>query len=127
MDRRPTIKDVATAAGVSMGTVSRVATSSAAVTPETRRRVEQAMLKLGYVPNIAARTMRTNRTKIVGLLIPDLANSVFVQLAKAAERMLGASGYTLFLYSSERSTRREIDFFELASRYHMDGLIVSLS
>ena len=127
MDRRPTIKDVAQAADVSMGTVSRVAANSAVVSPETRLRVEDAMRKLGYVPNIAARTMRTNRTKIVGLLIPDLANTVFIQLAKAAERTLGQSGYTLFLYSSERSSRREIDFIHLASQYRMDGLIVSLS
>lgn len=127
MDRRPTIKDVALLAGVSMGTVSRVSANSPAVVPETKQRVEAAMRTLGYVPNIAARTMRTNRTKIVGLLIPDLANTVFIQVAKAAERVLGAAGYTLFLYSSERSSRREIEFLELAARYRMDGLIVSLS
>ncbi|MDB5585319.1 MAG: LacI family transcriptional regulator [Devosia sp.] len=127
MRRRPTIRDVASASGVSMGTVSRVAAKSSVVSPETRHRVEQAMRTLGYVPNIAARTMRTNRTKIVGLLLPDLANTVFLLLAKAAERLLGAEGYTLFLYSSERSPTREIEFLELASRYRMDGLIVSLS
>ncbi|MDB5527472.1 MAG: transcriptional regulator [Devosia sp.] len=110
-----------------MGTVSRVAAKLNTVSPETRHRVEQAMRTLGYVPNIAARTMRTNRTKIVGLLLPDLANTVFLLLAKAAERLLGSEGYTLFLYSSERSPTREIEFLELASRYRMDGLIVSLS
>jgi LacI family transcriptional regulator len=127
MAKRPTIKDVASAANVSMGTVSRVAANSPAVTEETRARVQEAMRRLGYVPNIAARTMRTNSTKIVGLLIPDLANTVFIQLAKAAERALHASGYTMFLYSSERSTQREIEFVRLASQYSMDGLIVSIS
>jgi LacI family transcriptional regulator len=127
MEKKPTIRDVAKAAGVSMGTVSRVAANAKIVSIETRRRVEDAMGALGYVPNIAARTMRTNRTKIVGLLIPDLANTVFVQVAKAAERTLDASGYTLFIYSSERSATREIQFLRLASQYRMDGLIVSLS
>jgi LacI family transcriptional regulator len=127
MERRPTIRDVAKAADVSMGTVSRVAAGAKAVSVATRRRVEDAMRALGYVPNIAARTMRTNRTKIVGLLLPDLANTVFIHVAKAAERLLGLAGYTLFIYSSERSPAREIQFLQLASQYRMDGLIVSLS
>ena len=127
MDKRPTIRDVAKAAAVSMGTVSRVAANAKAVSADTRRRVEDAMRTLGYVPNIAARTMRTNRTKIVGLLLPDLANTVFIQLAKAAERILDYSGYTLFVYSSQRSAEREIHFLRLASQYRMDGLIISIS
>ena len=116
MAKRPTIKDVASAANVSMGTVSRVAANSPAVTEETRARVQEAMRRLGYVPNIAARTMRTNSTKIVGLLIPDLANTVFIQLAKAAERALHASGYTMFLYSSERSTQHVVEVTAITHR-----------
>jgi len=127
MDKRPTIRDVAKVAGVSMGTVSRVAAKAKAVNPDTRKRVEEVMRQVGYVPNIAARTMRTNRTKIVGLLLPDLANTVFIQLAKAAEHVLDAAGYTLFIYSSERSAAREIQFLRLAAQYRMDGIIVSIS
>ena len=85
MTKRATIREVAKSAGVSMGTVSRVAAGANSVSQDTRKRVLDAMRNVGYVPNIAARTMRTNRTKIIGLLVPDLANSVFIQVAKAAE------------------------------------------
>ncbi len=125
--RKPTIRDVAKQAQVSMGTVSRVGANSAHVNEDTRRRVQEAMVQLGYVPNIAARTMRTQRTMMVGLLVPDFSNPLFSKVAKAAERSLSQAGYSLFLHSSERAAVSEIGFFRLAAQHQMDGIIVSLS
>ena len=125
--KKPTIRDVAKAASVSMGTVSRVAAGGELVTEATQKKVQAAMDRLGYVPNIAARTMRTNRTMMVGLLVPDFANPVFAAVAKAAERTLANAGYSLFVYSSGRSNDRELAFTNLASQHQMDGVIVSLS
>ncbi len=125
--RKPTIRDVAKAAQVSMGTVSRVGSNSANVNEATRRRVQEAMAELGYVPNIAARTMRTHRTMMVGLLVPDFSNPLFSKVARAAERALSQAGYSLFLHSSERTQASETRFFKFAAEHQMDGVIVSLS
>lgn len=126
MKPRPTIRDVARAAGVSTVTVSRVVADSNAVKVGTKRKVLAAMRRLGYQPNAAARAMRTNSTKTIGFLVPDLRNELFAAVARAAEELLAAQGYMLFLYSSERSTRREINFLAQATQRGMDGLILSL-
>ena len=125
--RRPTIRDVAARAGVSTGTVSRVVSGSTRVAAITRQRVDEAMAALGYQPHAAAQNMRTNRSRIAGFLIPDLTNPVFSQVAKAAESVLAEIGYGLFIFSSDRSERREIDFIAMAAQGRMDGLIVSVS
>jgi len=124
--RRSTIRDVAQAAGVSMGTVSRVAANSGVVREKTRKKVLAAMHELGYQPNAAARAMRTNRTRTLGFLIPDLRNELFAAVARAAEKVLSDQGYMLFLYSSDRSPEREIGFLNEALQRGMDGLILSL-
>ncbi|WP_051248131.1 LacI family DNA-binding transcriptional regulator [Inquilinus limosus] len=125
--RRPTIRDVAARAAVSIGTVSRVAGGSARVAEATRARVLAAMAETGYQPNAAARTMRTSRTRTIGFLIPDMANPVFSRVAIGAEPVLSAAGYMLFAVSSNRSPAREIAFLEAAQQRQMDGLIVTLA
>lgn len=123
---RATIRDVAVAAGVSMGTVSRVAAGNPRISDATRQRVLAAMKKLAYQPNIAARAMRTNVSRTVGLLIPDMTCPIFSRVAAGAEPVLSAAGYMLLTFSSNRSTEREMDFFHAARQRQMDGLIVSV-
>ncbi|MCX5496608.1 LacI family DNA-binding transcriptional regulator [Kaistia dalseonensis] len=125
--RQPTIHEVAASAGVSIGTVSRVAGESPRVAPETRARVLAAMAELGYQPNAAARAMRTNQTKTIGFLIPDMTNQVFARVAQGAETVLAPEGYMLFAFSSNRSPAREVAFLQAARQRQMDGLIVTLS
>lgn len=112
---------------MSTGTVSRVVSGSAKVAAVTRQRVDEAMATLGYHPHAGAQNMRTNRSRTAGFLIPDLTNPVFSQVAKAAEAVLAEIGYSLFVFSSDRSERREIDFIAMAAQGRMDGLIVSVS
>jgi len=126
-NRLPTIHEVAASAGVSIGTVSRVAGESPRVAPETRARVLAAMAELGYQPNAAARAMRTNQTKTIGFLIPDMTNQVFARVAQGAETVLAPAGYMLFAFSSNRSPQREVEFLQAARQRRMDGLIVTLS
>lgn len=125
--RPPTIHEVAASASVSIGTVSRVASESPRVAPETRARVLAAMAELGYQPNAAARAMRTNQTKTIGFLIPDMTNQVFARVAQGAETVLAPEGYMLFAFSSNRSPRREVEFLQAARQRRMDGLIVTLA
>lgn len=124
--RAPTLHEVAAASKVSIGTVSRVSGGHPRVAPETRARVLAAMSKLGYQPNAAARAMRTNQTMTVGFLIPDLTNPVFARVAAGAEAVLAPAGYLLVAFSSNRSSKREVEFLRAARQRHMDGLIVTL-
>jgi LacI family transcriptional regulator len=122
-----TILDVAAASGVSIGTVSRVIVGSPHVAVETRARVLAAVAKLGYQPNAAARAMRTQQTKTIGFLIPDLTNQVFARVAQGAETILGPEGYMLFAFSSNGSPTREVEFLQAARQRQMEGLIITLS
>lgn len=125
--RRATIRDVAAAAGVSTGTVSRVAGGSTRISAETRARVLEAMAALAYQPNAAARAMRTNVSRTVGLLIPDLSCPIFIRVAVGAEEVLSDDGYMLFAFSSNRQSNREVAFLQSARQRQMDGIIVSIA
>jgi LacI family transcriptional regulator len=122
-----TAEDVARLAGVSAGTVSRVVSHHPRVAPETRARVVAAMESLRYLPNAAARAMRTNRTNTIGFLLPDISNRVFAEVAFGVEQVLAPADYLLMSVSSNRSPERECAFFDYAAQRRMDGLIVSLS
>ena len=124
---RQTIREVALAAAVSTGTVSRVIGGSPRVAAETRARVLAAMQRLGFQPNAAARSMRTNVTKTIGLLIPDILSPTFAQVAAGAESVLSPAGYMLLIGSSNRSVGQEVAFLQTARQRQMDGVIVSLS
>jgi len=125
--RRSTIKDVARAAGVSTVTVSRVANAPALVRLETRERVEQAMRELGYTPNAAAQSMRTNVSRTIGFMVPDLTNYPNAAVAKAAEATLADAGYYMLLTDSDHDPRREERFLRLLRARQVDGIILYLS
>ena len=100
MPRMPTVKDVAEYAGVSVGTVSRVLSGEAAVKPALREKVNEAISALGYRPNVTARALRTSRTDVIGLIVPDITNPFFSQLAASVERAALERGHSLMLASS---------------------------
>ena len=125
--RRPTIRDVAREAPVSTVTVSRVANAPELVKPATRARVEAAMRRLGYVPNAAAQSMRTNVSRTIGFLVPDLTNYPNAAVAKAAEATLAAAGYAMLLTDSDHDVAREARFLRLLRSRQVDGILLYLS
>ena len=127
MSRRPTIRDVAREAGVSTVTVSRVANAPALVKAETRARVRRAMRRLGYAPNAAAQSMRTNVSRTIGFMVPDLTNYPNAAVAKAAEATLADAGYYMLLTNSDYDPRREERFLRLLRSRQVDGIILYLS
>ncbi|MDW8369476.1 MAG: LacI family DNA-binding transcriptional regulator [Geminicoccaceae bacterium] len=125
--RRATIKDVARAAGTSTVTVSRVVNTPELVQPATRARVEAAMRALGYVPNLAARSMRTRLTRSVGFLTPELTSLPNAAVAQACEQALSEAGYGMLVTSSDYRVERELEALELLRQRQVDGLVLYLS
>ncbi len=118
-----TIVDVAKRAGVSVGTVSRVLNGANAPT-DTRRRVDTAVRDLGYVPNHAARSLKRRATEQIALVIPDVANPIYVQMATSAQRTAAERGYQLSLISTHNGAADERDVMRGLHRRQLDGMIL---
>lgn len=104
---KPTIKDVARDAGVSLGTVSRVLGKNATVNRAIRLRVEEVIEKLGYSPSSLGRSLRLNKSDIIGLVIPDITNPFFAELAKHLEVLASAVGYSVLLANTHDDPEAE--------------------
>jgi DNA-binding LacI/PurR family transcriptional regulator len=126
MTARPTMRDVARAAGVSPMTVSRVVNGEASVMPETAAKVERAIRRLGFQRNEAARRLRRKGqpTQTIGLLVDDLANPFFAALAAAVEDAARQHNYVVLIGSSNDSLRREREVVAAFCARQVDGLIV---
>ena len=106
---KPNIYDVADAAGVSHQTVSRVLNNHPSLRPETRQRVEAAMLNLGYIPNRAARALVTSRSKLIGILVSDVTLFGPAGMVHAIEVEARKSGYVPFAYSVDPNSADDIN------------------
>jgi len=120
-----TLNDVAMLAGVDRSVVSRVINEDPrlSVRPETRKRVRETIEKLGYRPNVAARSLRTARAYMFGLLIPDFANPVYAEIIKGAERAAGVLGYGLMTASSAGVRLGLEHYLDLLGQGRVDGLL----
>jgi LacI family transcriptional regulator len=121
--RPPTILDVALQAGVSKSTVSNVVRGFPGVSESTRRRVRAAIDQLGYRPNVLARQLVQQRTNILGVVVGDLANSFFAEMAKLVERHAAARGYTAMFCNTEGDSRSEVAGVETLLEYRVAGIV----
>ncbi len=118
------IKQVAEKAEVSVATVSRVINGSGYVSPELQARVFNAMRELNYELNAPARSLRSQETRIVGVLVPQLDHPFFSALSFAIERTFAAQGYNVFICSAEENAAKEEDYTLMMLRQRVDGVIV---
>jgi len=121
---RPTIYDVASTAGVSLATVSRVINGSAPVTEATRRRVLDAAGALGFRPSLVASSLSRRRTQTLGLVVPDIANPFFAELARAVEHAAAGRGFAVFVCSTDERATVEAASVDALTRRRVDGLIL---
>lgn len=119
------MRDVATRAGVSIGTVSRVVNGSPNVDPTLEQRVRDAIAELSYRPNAVARTLRRRRSHTLGLVIPDITNPYFAELAGAIESAALEAGHRLILGNSMDSAATEAIHLEALLDHQVDGLILA--
>ncbi len=120
----PRVKDVAEAAGVSTATVSRVLNNDSHLTEETRQKVMQAIKTTGYRMNNIARSLKTRKTRLVGFIVPELANDFFMNIAQGVEDELKASGYSLLVSNADNSIGQQENRIELMVEMCVDGLII---
>jgi len=119
-----TIARVAALAGVGVGTVSRVLNDSGAVSPATRRRVEEAIDALGYEPSAAARALSTGRTMSIGVVAPFLTQPSVVERLRGVARRVADAGYQLVLLDVERPEHVDGALRSCAVNGRVDGLLV---
>jgi LacI family transcriptional regulator len=120
---RPTIRDVAERAEVALGTVSRVINGYGNVGAAVRAKVQQAIYELGYEPNTAAQSIRTQATRMVACVIPDIQNPLYAAVLGAAEAVFSEAGYTLLVAGTSWDTERELRLVGTLSRRRVDGVI----
>jgi LacI family transcriptional regulator len=118
-----TIRDVAVRAGVSVATVSRALNRSGPVREDTRQRIEAAASELNYRPNSAARSLITRRTRMLGVLLPDLHGEFFSELIRGIDQAAQARGYHLLL-SSSHDNATDLERALQGMHARVDGLVV---
>lgn len=124
--RRPTLADVAEAAGVASSTVSRAFSRPQRVNHRTREHVLEVAGRLGYVPNPAAQALESSRTRTIALLVPDITNPYFAGVVKGAEQAAAGAGLTLVLGDTSESSVKEAKLVRRLERA-VDGFVISAS
>lgn len=123
-DSARNLGDVARHAGVSATTVSRFLNDSEKVKPSTRKRIQDAIDALGFVPNGAARTLASNRSHVIGAIVPTLDHALFSRELSSIEEKLAQKGYSLIVSSSNYDPAHEIDLIRQMLSRNVDGLVL---
>ncbi|MFY1691078.1 LacI family DNA-binding transcriptional regulator [Plantactinospora sp. WMMB782] len=119
------IRDVASQAGVSVGTVSNVLNRPDIVAASTRNRVLAAISELGFVPNDAARQLRRGRGRTLGLVVLDVANPFFTDVAKGVEDATGAAGMAVIFCNSDGDPTKESRYLDLLEEQRVQGVLIT--
>lgn len=122
-ERRPQVSDVAKIAGVSPATVSRFLNGKLHVTPKVEERIRAAVATLRYSPHSIARTLATGNSRVIGLIVPDIANPFFAEMAEAVESVAYDHGYTVMLCNTKNDAKREERYIQIILSQQVDGLI----
>lgn len=119
------VRDVAAAASVSVGTVSNVLNRPSKVAPATAARVLKAIEDLGFVRNDAARQLRAGRSRSIGLVVLDIGNPFFAEVARGAEARAAEDGMTVLLGNSDERSERESAYLDLFREQRVNGVLVT--
>src|SRR5699024_2976404 len=117
--------EVAKIAGVSPATVSRVMNGTANVDEEKRRRVLEAIRQTGFMPNELARALYQKSSKIIGVIVPDIENPFYSELAKAVEEQTYHAGYKMLLCNSDDDPKKEMMNIQMLVQMRAEGIIIT--
>ncbi len=119
------LRDVAKAAKVSVGTVSNVLNRPEVVAPETLARVQATIKELGFVPNGFARHLRSGQSRTLGLIVPDVANPFFTEVARGVEDAASKRDYAVFLCNSDESATKEDRYINVLIQQQVRGVLIT--
>ena len=117
------IKEIAKLANVSVATVSRVINNNGRFSEKTREKVEAIIKEYGYTTNIAAKSLRTSKSKTIGLIVPNIDNAWFSQVALAIENYFFDNSYSVFICNTSQDEQKEIAYFKSLDSKMVDGII----
>lgn len=118
------IKDIAKVAGVSHTTVSRALRGSSLISDETTKRIQETALALGYFPNAAAQSLKTNRSQALGVIVSNIDDPYFSEILQGIEEIAQGSHYSLFIAASQRDSERESAIVRAMRQHRVDGIII---
>lgn len=121
----PTVKDVAKRAGVSVATVSRVLNNSEKVSEQTRQKVLKVIEELGFKPNLLARNFRKDKSNLILVILPTIANNYFARVVKGIEDTARKNGYGILLCTTQNSPEIAAEYLKLIERKQVDGAIIA--
>lgn len=124
MSNKPTMLDVARRAAVSLGTVSNVLNGDVNVTPERRARVLEACSHLSYQRNQIATSLRSKKSKTIGLVVPDILNTFYATLVEKLENLASLDGYSTMIVTTGENAERAYSRIDLLNKRRVDGMIV---
>lgn len=122
---RVTIKDIAKESGLSTASVSRVLNKTGNTTKKTQEKVMEAVKKLNYQPNAIARSLKLQKTNTIGILLPDIANSYFMQISKGIESVIDQYDYTLLFASSDENSLKEKKLLQTFVEKRVDAIVLA--
>lgn len=117
------IKDVAREAGVSIATVSRVLNDIDVVNEDTKQKVKDAIKKLAYRPNIVARSLKTQKSSTIGIIIPDISNQFYPEIVRGCEDVANIYNYNIMLCNADLDLEKEMEALRILKEKMIDGVI----
>jgi DNA-binding LacI/PurR family transcriptional regulator len=123
----PTIREVADLAGVAVGTVSHVVNGSVPVSEALRRKVQDAIRELDYHPNHVARSLKTSKTRTLGIIVPDMTITFFPQVIRGAETAARQRGYSLIAVNSDDNGERQKELLSLLRSQRVEGVLLVIA
>lgn len=121
------IKEISKITGLSLATVSRVFNNSSLVSPKTRAKVMKAAASIDYQPNIMAASLRSGKSKIIGVVVPEVNNYFFSGIINGIEQIVSDSGYNIIISQSHESQEKENEALNSFLKLQVDGILISIS
>ncbi|VEU82274.1 LacI family DNA-binding transcriptional regulator [Acholeplasma hippikon] len=122
---KPTIKDVAKKANVSISTVSRVINQKGYVHEETKVLIDKTIKELGFVPNQLARSLTNRSSKIIAVIVPHIGPYFYGQLLESIEAQAQANGYKIMFFNVQDDPERELEYIKFFEQYNIEGIIIA--
>lgn len=119
------IRDVAKEAGVSLGTVSNAINRPEILAPRTLRKVQKVIDEMGFVPNASARNLRAGRNRVIGLVVPDISNPFFTDLAKGVNDAAFGAKYVVILCNTDESSEKESQYLDVLAAQNVEGILIT--